>query len=184
MPQTGEWVCTRCGSSERRKGGQRGCAECHRRRERERRQQNPEEARARARAYQRANREANAARAKAWREKNPERFKASLRLWYAENPEKALENRRRWRRENVERDRELARRRYYLRRGGGPEAAAYAEILRADPCSYCGEPGGTADHIIPVAQGGANDWSNLTGACGPCNSSKSASTMLLWMANR
>lgn len=45
-------------------------------------------------------------------------------------------------------------------------------------CRYCGvQPGDVrlvVDHLIPVAQGGTNDESNLITACEPCNQGKSA----------
>lgn len=31
----------------------------------------------------------------------------------------------------------------------------WAPVLRRDPCSYCGGPGGTVDHIVPQAAGAA-----------------------------
>jgi 5-methylcytosine-specific restriction endonuclease McrA len=54
----------------------------------------------------------------------------------------------------------------------------YTTALRSDPCSYCGGPGGGADHIIPLAAGGADDLENLTGACSKCNSSKRDRSLL------
>lgn len=42
------------------------------------------------------------------------------------------------------------------------------------PCAYCGGPGGSIDHIVPLARGGTNDRSNLASACIPCNSAKGA----------
>jgi len=62
-----------------------------------------------------------------------------------------------------------------------PEAVAerrYIEALRRDPCAYCGGPGGTLDHIVPTARGGADEWQNLTGACGYCNSQKAHTPLL------
>jgi 5-methylcytosine-specific restriction endonuclease McrA len=48
----------------------------------------------------------------------------------------------------------------------------HAVALRQQPCAYCGGPGGTVDHIIPVALGGTDDEENLTSACQSCNSKK------------
>lgn len=47
----------------------------------------------------------------------------------------------------------------------------YTTLLR-DPCVYCGEPADTIDHIIPVADGGPNHWTNYAPACRPCNRAK------------
>jgi 5-methylcytosine-specific restriction endonuclease McrA len=48
-------------------------------------------------------------------------------------------------------------------------------VLRRDGgyCMYCGKPGNTVDHIIPLNKGGAvADVENMVTACKPCNSSK------------
>jgi hypothetical protein len=72
---------------------------------------------------------------------------------------------------------------------GSTQTAAYLrwdEVLRADPCAYCGQPGGTIDHIVPRSQDGADTHDNLTGACRSCNISKSSLSLLfflLWRAS-
>lgn len=47
-------------------------------------------------------------------------------------------------------------------------------------CQYCGVKGSPAtlniDHVIPKAQGGKSEWTNLVAACIPCNSSKDCKT--------
>lgn len=58
------------------------------------------------------------------------------------------------------------------------DAEYYAErkrILASDPdCHWCRrEPATTADHVIPVAQGGGHRG-NLVPACAPCNYSRQA----------
>lgn len=55
----------------------------------------------------------------------------------------------------------------------------YRRQLRADPCSYCGGPGGSSDHIDPQHNGGADDWTNRTSACRGCNSYKGTLPLLL-----
>lgn len=62
-----------------------------------------------------------------------------------------------------------------------PLARDYVDVLRGDPCSYCGQPTTTIDHIEPLSRGGGDDWENLTGACQRCNSSKHTKPMLGWM---
>lgn len=57
----------------------------------------------------------------------------------------------------------------------------WPQILRADPCCYCGEQGGCVDHIEPRSLGGADHESNLTGICRSCNSSKGQSSPLIFM---
>lgn len=70
------------------------------------------------------------------------------------------------------------------RQGGtpDPETIAYMEILRRDPCAYCGaSPAGTIDHMMPLALGGAHHWTNLTAACETCNKSKNDKGLLHYL---
>lgn len=53
-----------------------------------------------------------------------------------------------------------------------------------DPCSYCCGSATGVDHIEPIALGGEDHWSNFTAACRDCNSSKSATPLLLWLVRR
>lgn len=87
-----------------------------------------------------------------------------------------------WRREHPERWRDLRRKHKRLRQGMDPETAAFAALLLGDPCSYCGRPAETIDHIVALNEGGANHWSNLTAACFRCNQSKRTNPALLWWA--
>ena len=141
-------------------------------------------ARERARAWRAANRERHRESVRRWREENPEAYRDRMRRWYDENTEQHLENGRRWRDENRTRYREIARRDAARRRGACPDTEDYAEIVRLDPCSYCGCPADQADHVVPLAADGENHWENLTGACGRCNRSKSDRPLLAWMATR
>lgn len=45
-------------------------------------------------------------------------------------------------------------------------------------CVYCGEESGTLEieHIVPLARGGSDDFTNLTLACKPCNLQKRTQT--------
>jgi 5-methylcytosine-specific restriction endonuclease McrA len=86
--------------------------------------------------------------------------------------------RRAWAREY----RRLAARRRRL--GINAETEAYAEVVVADPCSYCGKSAAHADHIVAVARGGANEWGNLTGACASCNFRKATSDLLPFLLRR
>jgi 5-methylcytosine-specific restriction endonuclease McrA len=60
----------------------------------------------------------------------------------------------------------------------------YGGALKRDPCSYCGAPGGTLDHVEAANGGGADDWSNRTGACVSCNSAKGERSLLLFLLYR
>jgi HNH endonuclease len=61
---------------------------------------------------------------------------------------------------------------------------AYKRVLRGDPCSYCGRPSESTDHIEPWGSGGEDDWTNLTASCISCNSSKGTQSLLPWLASR
>jgi 5-methylcytosine-specific restriction endonuclease McrA len=57
-----------------------------------------------------------------------------------------------------------------------------ANIYRRDDyeCQYCGGAFAsedlTFDHVVPAAQGGRRDWTNIVTACVPCNKRKGART--------
>jgi 5-methylcytosine-specific restriction endonuclease McrA len=58
---------------------------------------------------------------------------------------------------------------------------AYKLALRNDPCFYCSTPSEGLDHITPQSKGGANNYTNVIGACSPCNSRKADRTLLEFM---
>jgi hypothetical protein len=61
-------------------------------------------------------------------------------------------------------------------------AQEYADVLRRDPCSYCGRAcAGAVDHVDALFVGGEHDWPNLTAACRSCNSSKARGRLLAWL---
>jgi 5-methylcytosine-specific restriction endonuclease McrA len=64
------------------------------------------------------------------------------------------------------------------------ETRRFARVVLRDPCVYCGERGGTLDHIEPTSLGGANHWSNMASACALCNSSKRHTRLLLYLAKK
>lgn len=73
-----------------------------------------------------------------------------------------------------------------LRLDGESHRQAWLRIIRADPCAYCGGPGGTVDHVVPRSRGlpGTYDWSNVVGACQTCNENKADSDLLLYLRGR
>lgn len=56
--------------------------------------------------------------------------------------------------------------------------------LRAAACDYCGGPGGTVDHVVPLSRGGQHAEGNLVPACRPCNSSKADKLLIEWLIAR
>ena len=46
-------------------------------------------------------------------------------------------------------------------------------VLPEGPCTYCGGPSETWDHIVPFSQGGETTVANLAPACHACNRRKS-----------
>lgn len=60
----------------------------------------------------------------------------------------------------------------------------YKEIIKLDPCVYCGVSAEVTDHINPLARGGEHSWENLAPACNACNSAKRATSLLLFLLAR
>ena len=56
-------------------------------------------------------------------------------------------------------------------------------IMRRDGrvCTYCGKPGNTIDHIIPISYGGLTTLSNGVCACRKCNNNKRDNMSDIWM---
>lgn len=59
---------------------------------------------------------------------------------------------------------------------GAQRAKFKRQVLRREPnCRQCGQPATEADHIIPIAEGGATtDISNGQALCEPCHEAKTA----------
>lgn len=138
------------------------------------------------------------ANTRAWNAANSEQKKAASREWYEANKDLAYQRSREWvaqnhevakrhKRESAVRSRERDPATYRLKKrlhvkGPIPDGATdYARLLVNDPCSYCGGPAGTIDHIEP---GDNNEWDNLTAACHSCNSRKRTRPLLVFLALR
>jgi 5-methylcytosine-specific restriction endonuclease McrA len=116
-------------------------------------------------------REANHAYLRKYRSTNKERISQATKRWRSANPDAVKLSG--WAAEQ--------------RQAGLPptdETIAYAGILFADPCSYCGASAGAIDHIVPRLRGGDGEWTNLTAACGSCNSRKHAKPLLRFLLER
>ncbi len=50
----------------------------------------------------------------------------------------------------------------------------FRDVLRRDGlvCAWCGQPGSTIDHLVPVSLGGETRWDNCVVSCRPCNHSR------------
>jgi hypothetical protein len=108
-----------------------------------------------------------AIRKKKARQENPEKFRERNRKYAANNQEKLNEK--------------SARRR--ARKAQAPTfKLSKKEIwkLYNSPCFYCGNPGGTIEHVIPIARGGSHGIGNLVPCCGSCNYSKADKTVMEW----
>lgn len=133
-----------------------------------------------ARAYYAAHQRELAEYRKQWNAANKEKVRRYIANGRArETPEKRearLADQRARAKASREKDPERHRLAVALRRARGArptgEDFVYAAVVRRDPCSYCGGPGGTMDHIMAVRDGGTSEWMNQTGACRSCNSRK------------
>lgn len=92
------------------------------------------------------------------------------RSWRARHPERVLQQSREGHRRSA--------------LGRDVALVEWANVLRADPCSYCAGPGGTLDHIDPTINGGLSAYDNLAGACLSCNSSKSDQRLLAFLLRK
>lgn len=134
-------------------------------------------------ARQRATGKSEAARAAecVWRQKHAEELAAYQRAYYEANRERKIKQAIDSRRERRRADPEKARQESMRRRLGDHEAADFAPVLLADPCSYCDAPAETIDHIIARTRGGELGHENLTAACNRCNARKQTIPLLRFL---
>lgn len=59
-----------------------------------------------------------------------------------------------------------------------------AEIVRSDPCAFCGIRPSGVDHIEPLGAGGALHPLNVSGCCVRCNASKKDRPLLAFLLHR
>lgn len=109
------------------------------------------------------------ARRRELRKLDPERFRKQKREYLANNPQKYAAH--------VLRVSE----RHRSTRRLDEATIEFVQLVRRDPCSYCGESAEAWDHIEPHAKGGASIWENATGACTRCNASKKDENLLLFL---
>ena len=66
---------------------------------------------------------------------------------------------------------------------------SWKNLMRRDPCAYCGRRGGTVDHIVAklrktIKPQPLQKWTNYTGACFECNVAKGSTSLLLFLLSR
>lgn len=112
------------------------------------------------------------------------RYVQTERTYRNLNQDKNREYQRTWARKAYAQDPTAVLNRNHERRvktASNFETLTYMQILRGDPCAYCGEPHEHIDHIHPLSRGGKHHWTNLTSSCQHCNQSKNASTLLQFL---
>jgi 5-methylcytosine-specific restriction endonuclease McrA len=106
--------------------------------------------------------------------------RAAQARYYKGHSEAALEAQRRYReKDGGVHNREGSRRYLARKRDATVESipAAFITFIERASCLYCGKKGGTVDHVVPLALGGAHAPWNLVPACLSCNSSKGTKPM-------
>lgn len=155
------------------------------------------------RAYRLKNKDQLAARSREYAIKNKERVQANQKQYYAENREKLLALNKAWRIANSDKENARLKKRYLdspdtfkayrKNRRAKQKSATIGDTklifrwesgwrkLAAVRCYYCCELKDPidchADHMQPLACGGAHSIENLCIACAPCNLSKNSKTV-------
>ena len=155
----------------------------------------PEEVKARKKAYAQRTKEQKKAYDRQYYRANAERILHAANEHYARNAQEMCARQARYYRENTERFKariknynrlhpeihvvRQAKRRTRISQAGGKFRKRQWEELKASygyRCLACGksEPDIQlcADHVIPVAEGGSSDITNIQPLCKPCNSRK------------
>ena len=152
---------------------------------------NLEERRIAGRDAIRANPGPNRARAAAYYQLHREDANAARRARYAANIEQGKAAKRAYRETAIGKEGHWAS---GLRRNAAiksktiapptKEGRAWAAVLRAERCVYCGAVSKALDHIRAVADGGDNAWDNFAPACTNCNSAKRDKRLLVFLLVR
>ena len=141
-------------------------------------------------AWYEANRDAQLAAKKAWRQANPERARAINKRWREANRARNLATVRSWQARNPEVVKAMSRATRHARRAAGSfTAEEWLALLEASGgrCHWCEESiEGTphADHVVPLARGGAGSIDNVVVSCAPCNLSKGAKLVEEWLQGK
>lgn len=140
---------------------------------------------AKNRARYEANRERYDSQRAVYRADKRDEEARRARAWYVANHERALIYRRRYSLLNPEKRAEAHARRRAAKRNAPINdftAIQWRGVLEYFDyrCAYCGQPSDTLtqEHMQPLSRGGSHTQDNIVPACGPCNRSKSARTLL------
>jgi hypothetical protein len=60
----------------------------------------------------------------------------------------------------------------------------WSDVVKRDPCAYCGGRSDTEEHVIPRSKGGSNQATNIVGACRACNAAKKDQPLLQFLIIR
>lgn len=105
------------------------------------------------------------------------------RDWHQANKEKVSLQRKEYyqRLEVKEKNRVNVKARRRIGRSISKDVMNHIIWCKKQDCLYCGGPGGSHDHVIPVIQGGEWTIENIVPACISCNSSKHTRTPEEWV---
>jgi 5-methylcytosine-specific restriction endonuclease McrA len=138
----------------------------------------PERKRYAAKMYNAANSERKKAYYREYNSKHAAKKSRASLLWQHANPEKA----------RLQKKRAIHKRRALLRDSGstGFTSAQWLSLVErfGGCCAYCGKPGTTIDHVVPIAAGGRDEISNVLPACKSCNASKGNKVLAIWLAQK
>lgn len=119
----------------------------------------------------RANAKARIQQMRAWRASNPDAVRAACKRWKDANPDAC-------------RNLSIKRRSLKAASGSGYTVNQVRKIHAAQGgrCAGCLKPVTSyhADHVVPLALGGAHDISNIQVLCAPCNLSKHKKDPIAW----
>jgi 5-methylcytosine-specific restriction endonuclease McrA len=112
-----------------------------------------------------------------WRRANPDKHRAQQLKYRIEHPDKDRSKSSKWSRLNPEKCRVKKNRRRALLAGAkGQYTVEQFTVLcelYGNKCLCCGLSRElTADHVVPLCNGGANSIHNIQPLCLPCNSKK------------
>jgi len=122
-----------------------------------------------------------------WTIANSKRIKQNRENWQRANPQKASQYSKKWRLANPEKvvaTVEQYRARKMMAPGTGITERQWKKLMKKYSylCIYCGQKKKlTIDHVIPLSRGGRHDIDNIVPACRPCNSSKQAKPLRVWL---